>query len=72
MKPTASQTNAWHAVNQAKVKKQIKSSSNMRDLSLRLVELLDKKLIVGAIVGAGINIDKKKAILTIEFERNLF
>lgn len=71
MQPTKSQQNAWHKINQAKVQQQINNSSNMGDLSRRIVELIDKKLILGKLIECGINHDSKKTTtLTVRFERS--
>lgn len=73
MNALPSQHAAWHKINQTKVQKQINNSSNMGDLSRRIVELLDKKLILGKLIECGIDHDSKKTTtLTVRFERSLY
>ena len=61
------QNTAWHTINNAKVKKQITNSSNMSDLALRIVELLDKNITPGKILQCGLEKDKKSLVLTVRF-----
>ena len=71
MQSIKSQQNAWHKINQAKVQQQINNSSNMGDLSRRIVELIDNKLILGKLIECGIDHDSKKTTtLTVRFERS--
>ena len=69
---TQSQQAAWYRINESKVKKQINNTDNMGDLSRRIVELLDKKLILGKIIECGVDKDAKKktVTLTVRFEHN--
>jgi len=72
MQSTKSQQAAWRNINNVKAIKQINNSSNLGDLSRRAVELLDNKLIIGELLTAGIDCDKKKktATLTITFSHS--
>jgi len=74
MNALPSQNAAWHRINQAKVKTQINNTDNMADLSRRIVELLDKKLILGKIIECGIdkNIKKHTVTLTVQFHHDPF
>lgn len=69
MNALPSQHAAWNRINQAKVQQQINNDNSLGSLSRRAVELLDKKLIIGELLTAGIDCDKKKktATLTITF-----